>query len=302
MEITTSINNLDAAVNSTLQYYAFFRYPLNASEIHARCPEVCKLDDVKEYLQEQCLQGKLFASEEMYTLLDNADALVLRRKQGKVRAEKELKLAKRVGRFLYQFPFVKFVGISGSLSKGFADNKSDFDFFIITTENRLWICRTVLHLFKKLTFLAGQQHKFCMNYFIDETAMRLQEQNIYTATELSSLIPIAGSEAYRQLIQANDWTRTIMPNNHNSTNVTAQVKDRKSLLSRLSEKVLNLFAPGSVNHSLMKLTDSKWRRKWARKDYPQDDYGLAFKTTLHISKNHAANYQKKILEQIKKTN
>jgi hypothetical protein len=299
MEVTTNINTLDAAINSTLQYYAFFRYPLSAAEIHARCPKNCQLDDVKEYLYEQCLQGKLFASEDLYTLLNDADALVLRRKQGKIRAEKELKLAKKVGQFIYQFPFVKFVGISGSLSKGFADNKSDFDFFIITSQNRLWISRTLLHLFKKMTFLAGQQHKFCMNYFIDETAVRLEEQNIYTATELSSLIPISGSGTYRQLINANEWMRSILPNNKQYNNAEA-IKDRKSKLSRLSEWVVSRIAPKSVNSYLMKLTDSKWRRKWTKKNYPQEDYALAFKTTLHVSKNHAANYQKKILEQINK--
>jgi hypothetical protein len=300
MEVITNINSLDAAIHNTLQYYAFFRYPLSAAEIHARCTQTCRLEDVTEYLYEQCAQGKLFASEDLYTLLNDADALVLRRKQGKIRAEKELKLAKRVGQFLYLFPFVKFIGISGSLSKGFADNKSDFDFFIITAENRLWICRTILHVFKKLTFLAGQQHKFCMNYFIDEAAVQLDEKNIYTATELSTLIPISGSDTYRKLMNANQWMCHVLPNKSHQYPCSAEMKNKQSAFGKLLEWLLDKSAPNALNRFLMRMTDIKWRKKWARKNYPMQDYDLAFRTTLHVSKNHAANYQKKILEQLNK--
>src|SRR5690606_39126981 len=108
-------------------------------------------------------------------------------------------------KFIYLFPFVAFVGISGSLSKGFAAADGDFDFFIITSANRLWICRTLLHLFKKLSFLAGAQHRFCMNYFIDISHAAIEERNRYTAIELSSLIPVCGLKVYQHFLSQNKW-------------------------------------------------------------------------------------------------
>ncbi|XZF13662.1 hypothetical protein ACTHGU_17920 [Chitinophagaceae bacterium MMS25-I14] len=300
MEIAVNNDRFSHAVHSTLQYHALFRYPLSAAEIHARCQAVCSVADVEEYLHEESLKGNVFRSGDFYTICNDADALVARRKAGNLRAVKDLKLAGKIGRFLYQFPFVQFVGISGSLSKGYADAKSDFDFFIITKENKLWICRTFLHLFKKLTFLAGQQHKFCMNYFIDERAYRLEEKNIYTATELSSLIPICGKEAYEELALANQWVDDMLPNTRGWSNQKETLQDRKSWFSRAFTAIADFLMPDAVNSFLMKLTDRKWHRKWDRKGYPQEDYRLAFKTTLHISKNHPANYQKKILEQINK--
>jgi len=62
------------------------------------------------------------------------------------------------------------------------------------------------------------------------------------------------------------------------------------------ERIINLFAPGKLNKYLMILTDKKWKRKWAKRNYPMNQYTQAFKTTLHISKNHPANYQKRVLE------
>jgi hypothetical protein len=53
----------------------------------------------------------------------------------------------------------------------------------------------------------------------------------------------------------------------------------------------------------MELTDKKWRKKWARKNFPMEAYDLAFKTRLYVSKNHDKNYQEKILKQYEdKTN
>ncbi len=72
--------------------------------------------------------------------------------------------------------------------------------------------------------------------------------------------------------------------------------DLKNVASSGFEWLLNHMFPAKLNENLMKLTDTKWRRKWNVKGYPREDYELAFKTTLHISKNHPANYQKKILK------
>ena len=85
---------------------------------------------------------------------------------------------------LFQFPFVRGVFISGSLSKRCAAEKEDVDYFIVTSANRLWIARTIMHLYKKLTYLRGRQDRYCMNYFIDEEALEIKEKNIFTAVEM----------------------------------------------------------------------------------------------------------------------
>src|SRR5690606_36687941 len=98
-------------------------------------------------------------------------------------------------------------------SKGIAQPHSDIDFFIITAEDRLWICRTLLHVFKKLSFLFGSQHAFCMNYFLDESHLILEEKNRFTATELMTLIPLYGHPTYQNLILRNQcWIQLHLPN------------------------------------------------------------------------------------------
>src|SRR6202000_1190878 len=146
-----------------------------------------------------------------YYSLKNDPSLAQRRHQGEVRADKLLTTAKRNARLLYQFPFVRGVCISGSLSKRCADERADIDYFIITRSNRLWIARTLMHLFKKLTYLRGRQHRYCMNYFVDEDALEIREKNIFTATELITLLPASGNTGLNKVFQANDWTTSYYP-------------------------------------------------------------------------------------------
>lgn len=288
---------LKIAVKKVLHYYAAFKHPLKAVEVHFNCGEKCSEKDVMLVLNELLLEGRITSFGYYYSVSEKIKDWVLRRENGEERARKVLTSATRYGRFIALFPFVTFVGISGSLSKGYADENSDFDFFIITAKNRLWICRSILHFVKKVSFLFGLQHKFCMNYFIDEEYCEIEEKNIYTAIEISSLKPVSGQRHYRKFIRENQWTTSYLPNNYQPYFNSGKIHNTKFYLKSLLEWMISPIG-NRMNKYLMNLTDNKWRKKWKRKGYPSEDYDLAFKTTLYHSKNHPSNYQKKTLENI----
>lgn len=281
-----------------LQYYSVFQYPLSLHEIHSNCSILTSVEQIEKALKELQQEKKVFFYNGFYSNNASIKKLVERRIAGNKLADSSIENAVAIGRFIYSFPFVRFVGISGSLSKGFTTQEGDFDFFILTSKNRLWICRTLLHLFKKFTFLFGQEHKFCMNYFMDIAHAEVEEKNVYTAIELSSLLPVSGSDAYEHLMQQNRWIKSFLPNNYKAFYST-NISNKKYPWMRFWEIPLSLFG-NFLNRFLMKLTDEKWKKKWTKKNYPIEDYKLAFKTTLYHSKNHPANHQKKILESLKR--
>jgi len=47
---------------------------------------------------------------------------------------------------------------------------------------------------------------------------------------------------------------------------------------------------------LFDYTNKSWRKKWTKKGYNMEDYDLAFKTRLNVSKNHPKNHQKLVLK------
>ena len=278
------------AVLRTLAYFDIFHYPLTCDEIREFSGKKIKESVFLEALRVLLEEKRIFFFENVYTLHENP-LLQHRRNQGNQRAEGFLVKAKRTGRFLYQFPFVTAVGISGSLSKNYADEKSDFDFFIIARADRLWICRTIMHLFKKLTYLVGRQHHYCMNYYLDEKSLMLRDQNLFTAIELKTLIPVAGGTAMRNFFKTNEWCADFLPACRFRKN-DAPEKDH-SLLKRFFEKITG---SDRLNQYLYRITSRRWQAKEAKGLKNKKGIPMGLISSLHFAKADPGGFQEKILK------
>ncbi len=288
----------DTDALTILKYFSIFRHPLKFGEILKFSGKQESAASLNAYLDELVALGTLQKIGDFY-LYEGSEEDIEKRLAGEARAASVLPQAKKMGRLIGAFPFVRFVGISGSLSKGYASDKTDFDYFIITAHNALWICRTLLHLVKKASFLIGRQHWMCMNYFIDEHALELEERNLFTQIELSTLIPVYNESMYRLLLLKN---KANLPNFDHLPIISQELEQQEQLqyyTRNYGTETNKLWRP--LNLLLMSWTNSKWRSKWKKKGYPMEDYGLAFKTTPYISKNHPKNYQKTILKQLRKS-
>ncbi len=300
MTSTAEITNLEHACLQCLTYFGIFSYPLNADEIHRFAPFKATQQQVQSALNQLVERGTIFKYQEFY-LTENNPAHVLDRIRGNTRALELLESSRRYVKIIAAFPFVKSIAISGSLSKFYSGKKEDIDYFIITDANRLWIARTLLHLFKKLTFIAGHQHFFCMNYFIDTKALALEQRNQYVAIELITLLPAFNDALITKVIAENSWIMEFVPNHPGITNLDYLVKMDNQPLKNFLEKAINFFNPDFLNRKLMALTDRKWRKKWKFAGFQEEEYNKALQTELHISKNHPVDFEKKVLNELKKT-
>jgi hypothetical protein len=279
-----------------IAYFNYFRYPLHPEEIRNYCPLKISAAALEQELAALVATGDLETERNYYGFAPLSQA-IRNREEGAQRFEL---LSERISQStarIREFPFVQLIGLSGSLSKGYAGTRADIDFFIVTQRNRLWVCRSLLHLFKKTTYLRHAQHWYCMNYFIDDTALALEERNYYTAIELVTLKPLFNTrQCYERLIEANtDWLQLALPNWQPPVPVPVHSAVR-NIWSRI---VATVCGSDRLNSWLMRATDTKWRRKWKKRQYPAEDYELAFKTRINISKNHYHNYQKKMLNHLK---
>ena len=279
-------------ISATLAYFDLFNYPLKKREIFIflqRRAEVQNFDDALNDLVEERI---VFRLAEFYSLQDNY-ALAERRRWGNERAAGMLVRARKAASVIARFPFVRGVAISGSLSKQFADEQADIDFFIITASNRLWISRTILHLFKKLTYLLRHQHRYCMNYFIDEEGLGILERNIYTATEVATVMPVYGTEIFEKFYKANDWTKEFLPNNYLHIPAVSEMNDGNA--KRLFEKIFRSKAGGIIENVLMNLTALSWNRKRLNKRKNSKGMLLCLHTGNHFAKPDPSGFQEKLL-------
>src|SRR5262245_55354584 len=138
--------NLQDSILKVLAYFDVFNYPVTLEEIKFFLDQKVNDDDLTLNIQ-QLLDKQLIWKYGEFYILKNEFSLVERRVKGNKYAIKRLKQAKKISAILVHFPFVRGIGISGSLSKNFAYEGSDLDFFIITAKDRLWIARSFLHFF-----------------------------------------------------------------------------------------------------------------------------------------------------------
>jgi hypothetical protein len=182
------------------------------------------------------------------------------------------------------------VGVSGSMSKGYYDSNSDVDFFVITTPNRLWICRTILILYKKI-FLLNSRKYFCPNYFISSEQLEIIEQNRFTATELMTLIPMQGKIDFQRFYESNTWVKSYFNKFNPRLNDIPTIK--KNFVITQMECLLDNKLGAAIDYFFRSITLRKWKAKF---DYlSEEDFKIALKSTKNISKHHPSNFQKKVI-------
>lgn len=286
-----ALSSLQQHVLRTLAYYDIFQYPLTAAEVHRFLQCAAGRAVVDGALTWLVMHGFIHQSDDLYALRSDA-ALFARRREGNREAVRAMPRAQRRAYWIAQFPFVRAVMASGSLSKGYMDASSDLDFFIVTAPNRVWIARMLLVIYKRL-FLFNQHKNFCVNYFVDENHLEIGEKNLFTATELATVVPLCGAAHYHQLWQANQPLLDLFPNA-----IPRHTGDVPVVTSGWMKRLLERWYQGERgdrwNIQFMKTTMARWRKLYEKR-YDRGDFDIAFKSNIHTSKNHPNHYQKKVM-------
>lgn len=204
--------DLHAAVLYTLAYSDIFDYPLTVEEIHRYLINLgATQDDVMAALATEDLRTQLASEGEFYALAGREALFALRRKRAALSAELWPQ-ALRFGRLIGNLPFVRMVAITGALVSGNVEPGADFDYLIITKPGWLWLCRAMVLALGKLTKAAGVRAELCPNYLITEKVIRLQDQDLFTAQELTRMVPVSGIDVYEEMRAQNRWAETFLPN------------------------------------------------------------------------------------------
>lgn len=276
--------SLESKIIESLLYSEIFDHPLSKHELI----NWIKDDQLEKQLEYLIDQNLIFKKDNFYYLF-HSDLKFKNRIEGNKNAAKMLPKALRVGRFIGKFPFVEGVGVSGSLAKGVLLDDSDFDFFIITKPKRLWIARSLLILYKKI-FLLNSRKYFCVNYFIDTDHLEIEEKNIFTANEISTLIAVNG-QVFDAFFSNNKWVSEYKNYTHNLEKRT--VNQPKNWLSKSIEILLKGKFGEFIDKHFMSITIKRWKKKFGA--FETDKFDLTMQSRRYISKHHPLDFQNKVL-------
>ncbi len=107
------------------------------------------------------------------------------------------------------------VALSGARAMNNASLADDIDLMIIAAENRLWLTRLLVSFLLFPWLRRGQKisRRLCLNLWLDESALVIKTQNLYTAHEICQLKPLYNRDAtYQKFINDNLWVKNYLAN------------------------------------------------------------------------------------------
>lgn len=252
-------NLIKEKIKETIQYFSIFKYPLLLEEIYRYTSIKVSKNEVLESLNELIKVNELYKSNNFYSNLENIDDLIISRKKMNINADKLLKQSVFYSSLLSYFPFVRGIAISGSLSKQCASEKSDIDFFVLIKENRLWISKTLIQLFKNVLRLFGKEEFLCTNYFKAIDNISLEEKSKFTEMELITMIPVYKKKTLIQFFNSNQWAFEKYPNLYFKFENYYYSKQffLFTFIKKITEFIINLFGD-SLDSFLMEKTKNRW--------------------------------------------
>jgi hypothetical protein len=159
-----------------------------------------------------------------------------------VREEASLALLaryRRVLRIICALPFTRLVALSGSVAHLNVDPGADLDLFIVTRGARVWGVTLTIVL---LTRLLGCRKIVCANYVIADSALAVDQPDLFTANQILHLRPLVGVDLYPAFVAANPFVEACYPGaRERGADVAGFAPNRLvAALKRVTEVVLSL--------------------------------------------------------------
>lgn len=274
-----------------LCYFDVFNHPLTRNELKALVG-ASEDQSIQTELNALLEERNIYSENDYFGIRDSISDQIKQRNEKEERAKKYYRKLPRYLRIIKAFPFVRGVGISGSLSKNVMHEDGDIDYFIVTAPGRLWVCRTLLVLFKKV-FLLNSRKYFCVNYFVDENNLEISDKNFFTAVEVNYLMPVYNTALFQDFSTENSWTKNYISGSSPEFRI-APLEPRRGL-----KKVAEFFFYGGwgdrIDLFFMKRTYKRWEKKF--KGFDADKFELTMRTNRGVSKHHPRDFQSRVLNE-----
>ncbi|MBT6401129.1 hypothetical protein HN803_06015 [candidate division WWE3 bacterium] len=202
---------VETAILETLGYRSIFNYPMSFYQINTFLLSKRKVrpEVLKNALNHLVRTRKLGVKVDKYYIYKNK---TVPWKQRYNNSQRLLKRAQNISKILSKIPWIKFIGVTGSVAAFNGTKNDDIDFFIVTKAKRLWLTRGFVFLILKILDLLrtdeDPNRKICPNIFVDETnlAWDKKARNVYVAHEVVMLHSVFDrDDTYFRFIKSNDW-------------------------------------------------------------------------------------------------
>jgi hypothetical protein len=248
----------------TIAYFAAFDYALSTFElwrnlfVRGENRRSVSYKEVLSVLEQQPLADKLVRKMGFVTL-KKEEYLINERISRQKFSLASIRRIKFWIKILAHLPYMRGIFLTGTLSMKNARKKSDWDIFVVLAKNKIWVGRFFLVM--ALQLLGKRRHKdkiekrFCLNHYVTDSGLILEEHNEFCSNFVSFSIPVFGEELHRKYLSLNEqWIKHQKPNfgKEEVLNQTSSVEVSLLKEKLFFEAALEKFGLGKLLNDLAK--------------------------------------------------
>jgi hypothetical protein len=233
----------ELAIARSVVYASLFDYPLTLAQLRQTLIESTQTPSqiVATYRSSPGLQ-RLIDHRDGYFFPKGRADLIDERRQREARSRQFLRHHRVLLQLICAMPYVRMVALSGSVAHLNLEGAGDLDLFIVTRGRRVWSTTVAILLLAKLL---RRRRIVCANFVVADSRLVLEQQDLFTASQVIHLKPLVGRNVFLDLLAANRFVFRFYPNFHAADAGAPPLRVSRVLkpLKRALELVLTPVAP-----------------------------------------------------------
>jgi hypothetical protein len=202
----------ELAVARSVLYASLFDYPLTLAQLRQTLLESVQTPSqiLAAYHRSDALRAAVEYRDGFFFPEGRYD-LVEERQRREARSRAFLRRHRQVLTLVCAIPYVRMVALSGSIAHLNLESAGDLDLFIVTRGRRVWSVTVAVVL---LARLMRRRRTVCANFVVADSRLTLEQQDLFTASQIVHLKPLVGPDVLRRLVAANPFVERFYPNFH----------------------------------------------------------------------------------------
>jgi hypothetical protein len=240
---TAGLTAAELAIARSVVYASLFDYPLTLAQLRQTLIESTQTPSqvLAAFNGSPALQEVVEYRDGFFFPKGRTDLLEERRRR-EARSRAFLRHHRLLLRLVCALPYVRLVALSGSIAHLNLEGSGDLDLFIVTRGRHVWSATLAVLLLSKAM---RRRRVVCANFVVADSRLVLEQQDLFTASQVIHLKPLIGRDVFQQLLQANPFVFRFYPNFHAVDAASIPFRPYRVLrpLKRALEAVLAPVAP-----------------------------------------------------------
>lgn len=284
----------ERAIARSVLFASLFDYPLTLAELRQTLIESAQTptEILTRLAQSDALRRLIERHEEFFFPRGRRDLVDTRRRRARF-SRAFLDRHRLFLRLVCALPFVRLVALSGSVAHLNLEQDGDLDLLVITRGRHAWSVAVALVLLAKLM---RRRHIMCANFVMADSRLRIEEEDLFSASQLLHLRPVYGPEVYQALLAANPFVYRFYPNAYVPRAAGASRSERlRARIKRAVERVCG--GPAWLAEACCRAAYGRYLRARADRWESPDQVRL----DVDRLKLHTKSHRRAVLERFERT-